>query len=96
LHNLEAIKQLMESVRDEASADSRPSLRFWTALAIAFTMLVAYWQPVFSRYLEINAKTTDDVNIWCFTGLMVTGLVFLIFFFFLPPCFHGERGVKFI
>ncbi len=42
LHNPGAIKQLIDNVRDEAAADSRPSLRMWTVLAISFAIVVAF------------------------------------------------------
>jgi hypothetical protein len=49
LYNLDAIKQLIQNARDESTAASRPSLRFWSVLTIASAILIAYGQTVFSR-----------------------------------------------
>jgi hypothetical protein len=61
LYNLDALKQLIENVRDEATADSRPSLRRWTVLAITFSIVIAVWQVMFSQWLQIFVKSKADL-----------------------------------
>jgi hypothetical protein len=77
LHNPDAIKQLIENVRDEAAADSRPSLRIWTVVAIGFAIAIALWQAVFSRWLEKAVQSPEDLTVLSQLGLLATMVLVL-------------------
>lgn len=60
LHNLDALQQLIENVRDEAAATARPSSATFTRIAIFFAIVIGFWQPVFSQWLQLY-KTQEEL-----------------------------------
>jgi hypothetical protein len=88
LHNLESVMVLMENVRDETTADLRPLLGSWTVLAISCAIAIAFWQAMFSQWLEKFAKENSGligqlgllgfVGTILFFGIIIPFLVFPI------------------
>ena len=44
LHNVDALEQLIENVREEIASEKRPSERILTLLTIALALAIAIWQ----------------------------------------------------
>jgi len=96
LYNLDATKQLIQNARDESTADSRPSLRNWSVLAIGAAFIIAFWQAVFSRWLQ----SYDNLSAQDFAGLVALGTMLtlvtaqiILVFFWSPSTLRTQREI---
>jgi hypothetical protein len=79
-YNPEALDQLMENTRDEIEARWRPSPVLLTLLTVAVALLIAYYQVVFSEFLQLAVKHAKGIKPFALIGVPVFMVIVLFVF----------------
>ena len=62
LYSPEALDQLINNSRDEIEARWRPISVISTVLTLVVALFIAYYQPVFSQFLQLAVKSGGDIR----------------------------------
>jgi hypothetical protein len=71
LCNPEALDQLMENTRDEIEARWRPSPVVFLLITLTVAVIIAYYQTVFSRWLELHVLLSKGIKRYAILGVVL-------------------------
>jgi hypothetical protein len=74
-YNPEALDQLMENTRDEIEARWRPSPVLLALSTLAAAFLIAYYQVVFSEFLQLAVKQIKYIKPFALIGVPVFAII---------------------
>src|SRR6202011_4798865 len=70
-HNPEALDQLIANTRDEIEARWRPISVILTLITLVVALFIAYYQPVFSQFLQNAVKSNADIRPFARLGVVI-------------------------
>ena len=71
LYNLEALNQLIENTRDEIETSWRPIPVMLTLVTLAIALYIAYYQPMFRRFLGSDRVSGEYMTLLAKLGVLV-------------------------